>query len=250
MKILIYFAKSLGGTERYFSSLKELLILKGHKVKTYYEMPGIEIRSLFFKPSKIEKLIEIANDFDVVISDGFLGGFFPKLKVPLIVVAFHVYSQDYLKKYCNFFKRIYYKISIEPFLRKTFNKANLIIAISKAARESLLEEFRVVKKDQVHTVYPGINLDKFNYKNLYKGEKNKNRINLLFVGNLIKRKGVDLLPRILDLLPENYILRYIGGKRTNRRIKHKRAIRVEAPNDRELIKEYQNYLLKQELILI
>lgn len=38
-------------------------------------------------------------------------------------------------------------------------------------------------------------------------------ITLLFVGNNTRRKGADLLPKIMDLLPEHFRLRYTAGLR-------------------------------------
>ena len=66
-------------------------------------------------------------------------------------------------------------------------------------------------------------------------------IRLLFIGNNTRRKGFDLLPKIMDLLPEAYVLYYNGGfQHTGERPPHPRMISIGSPDRAGLVAAYQS----------
>jgi glycosyltransferase involved in cell wall biosynthesis len=66
------------------------------------------------------------------------------------------------------------------------------------------------------------------------------RIRLLFVGNRTRRKGFDLLPRILDLLPDDYVLYYTSGFQGHDDAPpHPRMLPIGAPDQAGLVAAYQ-----------
>jgi glycosyltransferase involved in cell wall biosynthesis len=63
---------------------------------------------------------------------------------------------------------------------------------------------------------------------------------LLFIGNQTRRKGFDLLPSILDLLPEDYVLYYNSGFQGNIAPPHPRMIPIGTPDRQTLVAAYQS----------
>src|SRR5262249_48886315 len=67
------------------------------------------------------------------------------------------------------------------------------------------------------------------------------RIRLLFVGNRTRRKGFDLLPQIMDTLPDDYTLYYTGGFQGRReRPPHTRMVNIGSPDRAGLVAAYQS----------
>jgi glycosyltransferase involved in cell wall biosynthesis len=67
------------------------------------------------------------------------------------------------------------------------------------------------------------------------------RIRLLFIGNRTRRKGFDLLPRIMDALPDEYVLYYNGGfQDTGALPQHPRMVNIGTPDRAGLVAAYQS----------
>src|SRR5262249_38943631 len=67
------------------------------------------------------------------------------------------------------------------------------------------------------------------------------RIRLLFVGNNTRRKGFDLLPKIMDRLPADYVLYYNGGfQRAGTIPPHPRMFPIGLPDRAGLVAAYQS----------
>ena len=67
------------------------------------------------------------------------------------------------------------------------------------------------------------------------------RIRLLFVGNRTRRKGFDLLPAIMDRLPDDYVLYYTGGFQGREQTPpHARMIPIGSPDRDGLVAAYHS----------
>ena len=67
------------------------------------------------------------------------------------------------------------------------------------------------------------------------------RIRLLFIGNRTRRKGFDLLPKIMDRLPDDYVLFYNGGfQNTGELPEHPRMVSIGSPDRDGLVAAYQS----------
>lgn len=81
--------------------------------------------------------------------------------------------------------------------------ANTLIASSTKTKEAQI--FYGADEQKIHISYLTIDVEKF----LFKRDRNNN-INLLYVGSLIKRKGIDLLLDSLALIEKDFYLNIIG----------------------------------------
>jgi glycosyltransferase involved in cell wall biosynthesis len=90
--------------------------------------------------------------------------------------------------------------------RSTLRRADAVIVISAAAQEMVLA--RGVAPDRVYIIPPGIDASKFVFSPFE--HKASDRFELLAVGHLLKRKGLDTILLSMVKLPRNVFLRIVG----------------------------------------
>jgi len=93
----------------------------------------------------------------------------------------------------------------KPFGRKTLEKADKIIAVSKYEKSLLIKQFGL-DHDKIVVIPAGVDFSEF------KGLKRRKRSyrSILYVGNLVGYKGVQFLVEVLPKLPEDVILEIVG----------------------------------------
>lgn len=85
-----------------------------------------------------------------------------------------------------------------------YNSADGCIAISKSVKDSVKN---ICKRNIVRVIYNGTDCNKFLYKDkVFEHSK----IKMIFVGRLIKKKGLDLLINALSLISEDFELIVVG----------------------------------------
>jgi len=155
------------------------------------------------KKEKPSKIILIAPDPLYLIDNLLLYRYCKKHNLPYsIVVGRWKYKKKDLKQ----------KIT-EPFYSNILKDANFCIAYGTRSEKWLLK--KGIKKEKIIKAYninPSI-YENFN-KEIKKISKLKNKKTILYVGRLIKRKGVDYLIRAFKIISEkidNAVLIIIGG---------------------------------------
>lgn len=93
-------------------------------------------------------------------------------------------------------------------IKKSLNKADRVIAISKSVKQSLMDVYNV-QSDKINVIYNGVNVKKFD-NNI--NQKVPDTLEIIYVGRLIKQKGVQNIIKVLSLLPKDikYRFRIIG----------------------------------------
>lgn len=111
-------------------------------------------------------------------------------------------------------QRLYHSICIKRYVRKSARAADTVTAVSRFAANEL-ERLTGIKA--VHVIHNGIDTRKFSpvSPSLLKSESQPRR--LLFVGNLTKRKGADLLVPIMHRLGPGFVLYLASGLRSTNR---------------------------------
>lgn len=204
--------------------------LEKRYVDTFLLKYSINKYGIVFKKPYIDfKELENCDVLHLPSDHAFL---FKKLRKKKIITLHHLaFDSEYLK-YTNFIQRLHYTLFLKRYIRKSLDIADEIIAVSNYTKQSILKTFGNLN---IKVIYNGIDTEKF--RPLPPKRKDKN-IKLLFVGNLIKRKGVDLLPPIINRLDDNYILYYTTGLRTGKIFKQRRMFPLEKLSENELIKQY------------
>ena len=141
-----------------------------------------------------------------------------KVEHPDVIISHHGngfirLTAQCAKKICNIKSNIIYvhsnahdqirqEIGIKSFLmncmsRYCFKKANGYIAISESVKNSLVDYLKI-KPQKIRVIYNGVNLERF----INCQHDLEDRIHFVFVGRLIKEKGVQIALSALSKLPD------------------------------------------------
>ena len=225
-RVLFPLIKLESGADIYFRMLERGYKQRGYQTEFYF-YPKI----LIYFPSLL-KIIKKKNKADIIHTTGELGFAFKEKNKELYVSILHIPKKT---KFFNpgFIKNIYYKCLIIPNIRKSIIKADKVFAISNYTKR----EAQKLYNKEIEVEYPEI--DKKVFKKVRVNSTDK-RFRLLFVGNLIRRKGVDLLPKIMMELGDDYVLYYTSGLRGNikKEFNLKNMIPLGRLSQKELALEY------------
>ncbi len=200
MKILIPLIKFGSGADIAFIDLADKLRKKGHTVKIKY-YPKIFMYFPFLLRFFKEK-----EKADIIYSIAEYAWAFKEKGIPLYIMVQHIpqRTQDYDP---GIIRRIYYVLLSIPRTKKSLKLADKISAISYYTKR---ETSKLTDK-KIEVTHLDVDTSKFKPMKIKSKDR---RFKLLFVGNLLRRKGVDLLPKIMEKLGDGYVLYYTSGLRT------------------------------------
>ena len=140
-------------------------------------------------------------------------GFRFKTDNPLIITEHHLVSDSNFISHASLAQRTYYRY-VEWCEEKSFQVADAVTCVSNYTKEKLEEIYGYY---DAQVIYNGIDTELFSPKTVPKNKYglDDDSIVLFFAGNLIKRKGADLLPQIMKKLDGNYKLLVTSGLNDN-----------------------------------
>ncbi|NOQ68337.1 glycosyltransferase, partial [Patescibacteria group bacterium] len=236
MRVLLISIKGGSGSDVYYKLLKQGLDKYTDIKSNLIFIPHIFEKLFFFIPLYLKyKKIDF-NKYEIIHTNVEFGWWFKQGNKPLVVVVHHNPLDKEFQKHTNITQKIFYYFWVKPNFKKSLLVADSIIAVSKYTKGSIIDYFKI--KKNIKVIYNGIDINFFkpflNYEH-----KNKKTV-LLFAGNLIKRKGVDLLPKIMKKLRDGYELYFTSGRRTkiSKELKLKNMIPLGRLNDKQLLEKY------------
>jgi glycosyltransferase involved in cell wall biosynthesis len=182
--------------------------------------------------SKIEEIIKKYN-LDVVHIQSGPGGvlLLKKLSIPTVITSHHTYWQQYQNIISQRWKYLLFLLE-----KRSYNFANRIICVSKDT-QSVLERKYKINKSVLEFIPNGIDLKAIEIrKNNFRQGKN-----LLYLGRLDKRKGIDFLLKTIKYLNDPSIKLHIVGEG-----KDKNKAQIFCLNNKLSVKFY-GFLSKKEL---
>jgi glycosyltransferase involved in cell wall biosynthesis len=162
---------------------------------------------------------------------------------PLVTTVHHLTTDPALQPYSSPAQRIFYRLVESRYDGWSIRAADAVVCVSRYTQRQVEQTYG--KRDTV-LVFDGIDTDVFvpmpGMARRDDGLPASNaRIRLLFIGNNTRRKGFDLLPRIMDLLPSDYVLYFNGGfQRTGDMPPHPRMVSIGSPDRAALVAAYQS----------
>ena len=211
MRILLISIKGGSGSDVYYKLLKQGLDKYTDIKSDLIFIPHIFEKVFFLIPLYLKyKKIDF-NKYNIVHTNVEFGRWFKK-KNKLLIVTIHnfIFDKEF-QKYNSVFQKIFYYVWIKPNLKRSLIIADKIVAVSEYTKNNIIDYFNL--KKNITVIYNGIDTDLFKPLNLKKESK---KTKLLFVGNLIKRKGIDLLPKIMEKLSDGYELYFTSGLRVDK----------------------------------
>lgn len=162
---------------------------------------------------------------------------------PLVTTVHHLTTDPDLQPYSTLAQRLFYRLVEARYDWWSISSADAVVCVSRYTQQQVSRTYGFTNTT---LIYDGIDTDVFvptpSLKRRDDGlPDGGGRIRLLFVGNRTRRKGFDLLPRILDLLPDEYVLYYTSGfQGADEGPPHPRMVPIGAPDRNRLVAAYQS----------
>jgi glycosyltransferase involved in cell wall biosynthesis len=164
---------------------------------TYYQFAPFLLRSV--SPPLRANLIHALS---------WSGFAFKRPGVPLVVTEQLDVLDLLYRPYRSFAQQLYHETLIRSYVKASFESATSMTAVSQSTASSLA---RVLPHKPIHVIYNSVNTQTFHPRAAKAGGERPFR--LLFVGNLTRRKGADLLAAIMKRLGSGFELRFTSGLR-------------------------------------
>ena len=140
--------------------------------------------------------------------------FSARRNIPLII-TFHGYGLDRtMRQYNSKLQNLHYSTDLKWFTRKAILRATSITAVSRYTAELVQRDTSLQQK--IRVIYNGI--DETRFVPAMTREAGTRGINVLFSGNLIRKKGANLLPEIAARLNPGIKILYTSGLRSRNRL--------------------------------
>ena len=206
MKIWLPYIKGGSGTDVFTETLAAALNARGlHAVAArfahnYQYAPWL----LYRKPAPPGTDVVLANTWNAFA--------FKQPNIPLVAVEHLLVLDPALAAYRSCAQGLFHQLFVRHYERATHAAADQVVAVSRYTADRYRDALRVTPP---RVILNGIDTDFFQPK-LEAGEPVDDRpLRLLFVGNMSRRKGSDLLPEILSALGEGFELSYTLGLRVD-----------------------------------
>ncbi len=162
---------------------------------------------------------------------------FKRSGIPLIVTEQLDVLDPIYRPYKSLAQSVFHDVFVHSFMNKSFAAASAITAVSKATARSLAQTCGI-RSAQVIPNFVDTQL----FRPQHSVSKPSSPFRLLFVGNLTKRKGADLLAPIMEQLGSRFELRFTTGLRdgTVSNVPANMISIGKLNSDKELIAAYQN----------
>lgn len=197
-----------------------------------------------FAPSLIQRSLPRTwhQGFDVIQGRSRVGFALRVPGKPLITTVHHLTTDPDLQPYSSLAQRVFYRLVESRYDGWSIRAADAVVCVSRYTQLQVAATYGV---HNTYLIYDGIDTDVFvpapGGERLDLLPPSDARIRLLFVGNRTRRKGFDLLPKIMDLLPDDYVLYYTGGfQGSDDGPPHPRMISIGSPDRAGLVDAYQS----------
>lgn len=155
-----------------------------------------------------------SQDATVIHTNSWNGFAFKRTGVPLVVTEHLSVFDPVFLPYKSRTQHLYHELLIRRFMKVSFREASATTAVSEFTALSLGRTLGIRDVQVIH--------DWVDTKTFLPAETDyrpgKRPFRLLFVGNLSRRKGADLLAPIMKELGPDYELRFTAGLRPNRKV--------------------------------
>lgn len=231
MKIWFPTVRGGSGTDVYTLRLAEVLQRRGIETEitwfhTYYQFAPFLLKAAPEPPGT-----------DIIVANASNGFAFKRPGIPLVVIEYHCVFDPLYRPHKNFAQHVFHETLVKRFELAAFNQASAITAISAFTAGSLK---RVAGIGNVRVIPNWLDTEIFK-PSAASGNEQGRPFKLLFVGNLSRRKGADLLGLIMEKLGEPFQLSYTTGLRKSRRYNYPDNMTpLGSLSEEELIKAYQN----------
>jgi len=158
--------------------------------------------------------VQAPSEIDLVHAGSWQGFAFKRQGIPLIVTEHQYVAHPDFAPYRSLPQALYHRLFAERWARHSYADADAVVAVSEFCAVAM----RAVLTQPVTVIHNWVDSDRFKPpETVVVDSPDEGRkaypLKLLFVGNPSRRKGVDMLPMIADLLGPAFELHCLGGLR-------------------------------------
>lgn len=163
-------------------------------------------------------------------------------ELPLVTTVHHLTTDRILQPYSSLAQRVFYWLVEYLYDGLSIHRADGVVCVSRYTQDQVARTYGVTNTT---LVYDGIDTGVFApTPELQRTDAglppSSARVRVLFVGNRTRRKGFDLLPAIMERLPEDYVLYYTESFQAAAAAPaHPRMIAIGTPDRDGLVAAYQ-----------
>jgi starch synthase len=132
--------------------------------------------------------------------------------IPLVAVEHHCVLDPAYTPYRSLAQAIYHEALLRRYDLDSLGTADAVVAVSEYTAASL---HQALGGPKAQVILNGIEIDFFCPQPKQITDRSHEPFQLLYVGNLLHRKGTDLLPKIMQSLGSKFELHYTSGLRTS-----------------------------------
>jgi glycosyltransferase involved in cell wall biosynthesis len=202
MKIWLPFVVGGSGTDTFTRTFARFLEKAGHT-------PVVQPFSHWFQylPDAL-RLVRPPAGTDLVFTNSWNGFAFSKTGLPMVTMEQLCVHDPAFAEFRSMPQAIFHNTMVRWFEGRTFKSANRVVAVSEATKTAVEGAF-----PGTHPVVIPNGVDTDFFKPSKEPMPARGAFRLLFVGNLTRRKGADLLAPIMDELGDGYELHFTSGLR-------------------------------------
>ena len=218
-----------GGAEIVWKNIRENIDFDNYYIKSksgeyvYYKIPNILHINEILSSGKIWRIIS-TKDYKIIFYDKIFGCFFKKNKAIQIAYAQGLYTPAGLTFYKkNFIVYLFSKIILAHYEKKSYENADLIIAVSQSVKNELIKLFKI-NEQKIIVINNGVNPEIFKRlppqeikKLKQKYNLSNKRINILFPARPSYGKGFDIILKIAKKFESEINVVVLSTKKYNQK---------------------------------
>lgn len=186
------------GTDAFTETLVDALKRRGLQAEISWLPPRAEVAPWTVPVPQAPQWANIAH-VNTWLPKRFIPG-----RLPIVATLHHCVQDEALTPYKSWGQKLYHRLWVTPMERRVFARAETVAAVSRYSAECVKRIFGLT---DVHVIYNGVSPSFL--KSVERVEAHR-PFRLLFVGSWSRRKGVDLLPAIMERLGPEYTLHCTG----------------------------------------
>ncbi len=133
---------------------------------------------------------------------------------PLVMTLAHSVFDPLLDAHKSRTTKAYHELVKRRSIRRSLERADAVVTVSEYSRQRIMLDFGC---ENVTTIHNGVDEKRFRildaHERAFRDRWAKGRFKLFYVGNVMKRKGSDLLTPIMRELGDDFVLYYTSGFR-------------------------------------
>ena len=230
MKIWFPAIKASSGADVFVQRLSAALKKRGVEVEITWFNKYYEFAPFFLRNKTAPE------QTDIIHTNSWNGFAFNRPNIPLVVTEHHCVFDPFYRPYKSLYQNLYHELIINQYEMASLRKCDALTAVSNFTVSSLV---RYANFKIVHCIYNWVDIDKFKPSAPRKFAKEE-PFRLLYVGNLSRRKGFDLLKPIMCKIGKDFELRFTSGLRDIKKQSYPdNMIPLGKLSEEDIIKEYQ-----------